>query len=98
MAKGTLSVVSRDGLITLELTAGRAQDLVDIQNLGAATGTVNRAEHAALVEARLRQALAFELEVSRDGVGMSAAAITERLVDLAQMSALCFELGTRDPR
>ena len=35
---GTLSVVSRDGLITLKLTAGRAQDLVDIQSLTAAEG------------------------------------------------------------
>lgn len=34
--EGTLSVVSRDGLITLKLTAGRAQDLVDIQSLTAA--------------------------------------------------------------
>ncbi len=33
---GTLSVVSRDGLITLKLTAGRAQDLLDIQSLTAA--------------------------------------------------------------
>jgi hypothetical protein len=33
---GTLSVVSRDGLITLKLTAGRPQDLVDIQSLTAA--------------------------------------------------------------
>ncbi|HEY5927856.1 MAG TPA: hypothetical protein VIV11_39490 [Kofleriaceae bacterium] len=32
---GTLCVVSRDGLITLKLTAGRAQDLVDIQSLTA---------------------------------------------------------------
>lgn len=37
-AEGTLSVVSRDGLITLKLTAGRAQDLVDIQSLAAAEG------------------------------------------------------------
>jgi len=36
--EGTLSVVSRDGLITLKLTAGRAQDLVDIQSLTAAEG------------------------------------------------------------
>jgi hypothetical protein len=36
--EGTLSVVSRDGLITLKLTAGRAQDLVDIQSLAAAEG------------------------------------------------------------
>jgi hypothetical protein len=36
---GTLSVVSRDGLITLKLTAGRAQDLVDIQSLTAVEGT-----------------------------------------------------------
>jgi hypothetical protein len=35
---GTLSVVSREGLITLKLTAGRAQDLVDIQSLTAAEG------------------------------------------------------------
>jgi hypothetical protein len=35
----TISVVSRDGLITLKLTAGRAQDLVDIQSLTAAEGT-----------------------------------------------------------
>ena len=34
--EGTLSVVSRDGLITLKLTAGRAQDLADIQSLTAA--------------------------------------------------------------
>jgi hypothetical protein len=34
--KGMLSVVSRDGLITLKLTAGRPQDLVDIQSLTAA--------------------------------------------------------------
>ena len=37
-ADGTLSVVSRDGLITLKLTAGRAQDLVDVQSLAAAEG------------------------------------------------------------
>jgi hypothetical protein len=36
--EGTLSVVSRDGLITLKLTAGRPQDLVDIQSLTAAEG------------------------------------------------------------
>lgn len=36
--EGELSVVSRDGLITLKLTAGRAQDLVDIQSLTAAEG------------------------------------------------------------
>lgn len=35
---GELSVVSRDGLITLKLTAGRPQDLVDVQNLVAAEG------------------------------------------------------------
>ena len=35
----TLTVVSRDGLITLKLTAGRPQDLVDIQSLTAAEGT-----------------------------------------------------------
>ena len=34
----TLVVVSRDGLITLKLTAGRPQDLVDIQSLTAAEG------------------------------------------------------------
>ena len=37
-AAGTLSVVSREGLVTLKLTAGRAQDLVDIQSLTAAEG------------------------------------------------------------
>ena len=35
---GQVSVVSRDGLITLKLTAGRPQDLIDIQNLTAAEG------------------------------------------------------------
>ena len=35
---GELSVVSRDGLITLKLTAGRPQDLVDISSLTAAEG------------------------------------------------------------
>lgn len=34
----TISVVSRDGLITLKLTAGRPQDLVDLQSLAAAEG------------------------------------------------------------
>ena len=37
-AGGTLSVVSRDGLITLKSTAGRPQDLVDLQSLEAAQG------------------------------------------------------------
>jgi hypothetical protein len=36
--EGTLSVVSPEGLITLKLTAGRPQDLVDIQSLTAAQG------------------------------------------------------------
>ena len=40
--EGTLSVVSRDGLITLKLTAGRAQDLADIQALTAAEGNRER--------------------------------------------------------
>jgi len=31
--QGEITVVSRDGLITLKLTAGRPQDLVDIQKL-----------------------------------------------------------------
>jgi hypothetical protein len=35
---GMLSVVSPEGLITLKLTAGRPQDLVDIQSLTAAEG------------------------------------------------------------
>jgi len=35
---GTLCVVSKDGLIVLKSTAGRAQDLVDIQSLTAAEG------------------------------------------------------------
>jgi hypothetical protein len=35
---GTLSVVSTEGLVTLKLTAGRPQDLVDIQSLTAAEG------------------------------------------------------------
>lgn len=37
-----LWVVSRDGLLTLKLTAGRAQDLVDIQSLAAAEGGRDR--------------------------------------------------------
>jgi hypothetical protein len=41
-SEGMLSVVSRDGLITLKLTAGRAQDLVDIQSLTAAEGNRDR--------------------------------------------------------
>ncbi len=40
--EGTLWVVSRDGLMTLKLTAGRAQDLVDIQSLVAAEGNRER--------------------------------------------------------
>ncbi len=37
--EGELWVVSREGLITLKLTAGRAQDLVDIQSLTASEGS-----------------------------------------------------------
>lgn len=36
--QSTVSVVSRDGLITLKLTAGRTQDLLDIQSLTASEG------------------------------------------------------------
>lgn len=36
--EGKIFVVSRDDLITLKLTAGRPQDLVDIQSLTAAEG------------------------------------------------------------
>ena len=36
--EGEIYVVSREDLITLKLTAGRPQDLVDIQNLTAAEG------------------------------------------------------------
>lgn len=39
---GELSVVSRDGLITLKLTAGRPQDLVDVSSLVAAEGDRER--------------------------------------------------------
>ena len=38
-----LAVVSREGLITLKLTAGRAQDLVDVQSLNAAGGNREKA-------------------------------------------------------
>jgi hypothetical protein len=38
---GALWVVSRDGLITLKLAAGRPQDLVDVQRLQ----EVSRGEH-----------------------------------------------------
>jgi len=33
-----MSVVSRAGLVTLKLTAGRPQDLVDVQRLGELEG------------------------------------------------------------
>lgn len=37
--EGEISVVTREDLITLKLTAGRPQDLVDIQSLTASEGT-----------------------------------------------------------
>jgi hypothetical protein len=49
---------------------------------------------AADVEARLRSALVTADQlVARDGVDMSAEAVTHRLMELAEMSSLCLELA-----
>jgi hypothetical protein len=45
------------------------------------------------VEDRLRQALTAPGRGRREGVDMSADAITARLVDLAELSRLCLELA-----
>lgn len=46
------------------------------------------------LEERLRIALTWPAEMPAEGVDMSAAAITHRLMELAEMSGLCLELGT----
>ncbi|CAN5807545.1 hypothetical protein BH11MYX3_BH11MYX3_44980 [soil metagenome] len=46
----------------------------------------------ASVEARLRAALTTEVDESREGVDMSAEAITNRVREVAELSALCLEL------
>jgi hypothetical protein len=45
------------------------------------------------LEARLRAALTFDDQPVRDGVDMSPDAITARVRDLCELSALCLELG-----
>jgi hypothetical protein len=45
------------------------------------------------IEARLRRALSGEPSEFREGVDMSAEAITARIKDLAEMSTLCLELA-----
>ncbi len=47
----------------------------------------------ATLEQRLRMALEAPLTTS-EGVDMSPASITHRLMELAEMSSLCLELGT----
>ena len=46
------------------------------------------------LEQRLRAALANELEPPHEGVDMSPEAITHRLMELAEVSNLCFELSS----
>ncbi len=48
------------------------------------------------LEERLRAALTLEPS-ARDGVDMSAEAITARLRDLCELSSLCLELGELSP-
>lgn len=54
---------------------------------------MRRSDLAASVEQRLRCALDVELGELRDGVDMSARAVTQRLVELGEMSSLCLALG-----
>lgn len=50
------------------------------------------------VDARLRAALVPAEELlGRDGVDMSPEAITQRIVDLAEMSSLCLALASAAP-
>ncbi len=44
------------------------------------------------VEQRLRTALNVDLDVFKDGVDMSAAAVTHRVREACEMSTLCLEL------
>lgn len=49
------------------------------------------------IEGRLRLALSVPLESLRDGVDMTPAAVTRRLRDACEMSALCLALtGSSD--
>lgn len=80
--------MSKDGLITLKLTAGRAQDLVDIQSPAATTS----------IEARPRAALVSDYAHVREGVDMSASAVSDRLRVLAEMSSVCLQLASLQPR
>lgn len=45
------------------------------------------------IEARLRASLTLDFDAVPDGVDMSGAAITMRLRELAEMSALCLDLA-----
>ena len=49
------------------------------------------------IAARLRAALTLDFDVLHDGVDMSASAITARLRDACEMSALCQALAELSP-
>lgn len=53
---------------------------------------MSRDDGAASIEARLRGALCAPLEAVREGVELTATAITRRLRDLGEMSNLCLAL------
>ena len=57
-----------------------------------------RSRDARPLEDRLRTALNIELTELREGVDMSAAAISHRLMELAEMSQLCLALAPRQPK
>ncbi|HEY5927857.1 MAG TPA: hypothetical protein VIV11_39495 [Kofleriaceae bacterium] len=50
------------------------------------------------MEDRLRAALDVRLEDLHEGVDMSGEAVGRRVRELCEMSALCLELVTLDPR
>jgi hypothetical protein len=49
------------------------------------------------IDERLRAALTLDAPAAREGVDMSAEAITARIEELAEMSTLCFELAKARP-
>jgi hypothetical protein len=53
---------------------------------------VKRNDRGSSIEDRLRMSLDIDLVQIREGVDMSAKAVTQRLIDLGQMSTLCLSL------
>jgi hypothetical protein len=59
---------------------------------------VKRSDLGSSVEDRLRMALDVDLSEIREGVDMSPRAVTQRLVELGEISSLCLALGPKRDR